>query len=76
MPNIKQKLVISGCVVFMAAAAYSTTTYLPNNSNIGKERREHYLKTGELTSQFPESKVPKAGSMWKNMDKHIKEDDI
>ncbi len=56
----------------MAAAVFTVTIYAPNHSDIGKKRRDHYLETGQVL-QEPGTGQNKAGSMWKNMDNDIKE---
>lgn len=67
----KTKFFVVGFVTFLVGGVLTATVFVPLYSDAGKERREKFLKTGKVDpSPYGGSK---AGSMWKNMDREIKE---
>ena len=73
--KVQQKLIIAGGVSTLILFAVGSTIYLPFYSDFGKDRREEYRRTGKV-APIPSASTavsPSGGSMWKHMDKEIKE---
>lgn len=65
------KIFVIGFVTFLLGGALATTIFIPMYSADGKERRDKFIQTGKVDpSPYAGSK---AGSMWKNMDREIKQ---
>ena len=61
----RTKVILAGGALFTLAFAGMTAVYVPQFSDAGKERRETFQKSGEVSSI-----KTRPGSMYENMDKN------
>jgi hypothetical protein len=68
-----QKAIIAGGVLLIAATGFTTAVYLPFMSETAKQRRGELEAKGGIDNHVVNLGGGSRGSMWKNMDKEIKE---
>ena len=65
----RTKLILAGGVLFTLCTVGISAVYVPQFSDAGRERREVYQKSGEVTSVGAPRTRP--GSVYENMNKSV-----